>query len=242
MAVVHRLSSTMSDKFNDLFTKHGAASFDKQIYLDVMLGKCGWAFDLDSGVLAFRRPHEEDLQLNVQVLGTESEDSNTWLWGWANASGVPDTLLKAAHELKAFGATANIPELTTPELPFSPKVNSQRIAMIASGVLRAGCTFRAKYPHGALHLLIKDPRYKRSVTRPIPRILRVFPMFLSDHYVTNQRAAFISYLNFYRLNVREEDCCVFAAAGTAPSALLGASTPQQLTAEFDQGNRLINLQ
>lgn len=231
----------VSQRFEDLFTKHGAASFDKQIYLDAMLGKSGWAFDLDSGVLAFRRPHEGDLQLNVQVLGTESEDSHTWLWGWANPSGVPDALLKSANELKAFGATANVPELTTPELPITPEVNPQRIAMVASGVLRAGCTFRAQYPRGALYLLIKDPRYKRSVTRPIPRIARVFPMFLSDHFVADQRAAFISYLRFYRLDVREDGDWVRATSAVAARTLVGVESPQHLEARFDARNRLVAL-
>lgn len=233
---------TASQKFEDLFTRHGAASFDKQIYLDAMLGKSSWAFDLNSGVLAFRRPHEEDLQLNVQVLGTESEDSHTWLWGWANPSSIPDALLKSANELKAFGATANVPELFTPELPITPEVNPQRIAMIACGVQRAGCFFRAPYPRGALYLLIKDPRYKRSVTRPIPRILRVFPMFLSDHHVANPRAALLSYLQFYRLDVREEGRRIIATMKAAARSLLGAEAPQQLVAEFDEQDRLIALE
>ncbi|MFC1464829.1 MAG: DUF6882 domain-containing protein [Candidatus Brachytrichaceae bacterium NZ_4S206] len=230
-----------SQKFEDLFTKHGAASFDKQIYLDAMLGKSSWAFDLNSGVLAFRRPHEEDLQLNVQVLGTESEDSHTWLWGWANPSGIPDALLKSANELKAFGATAGVPELVTPELPITPEMNPLRIAMIGCGVQRAGCFFRAPYPRGALYLLIKDPRYKRSVTRPIPRILRVFPMFLSDHRVANPRAALLSYLQFYHLDVREEGRRIIATMKAAARSLLGAEAPQQLVAEFDEQDRLIAL-
>ncbi|MCS6847728.1 MAG: hypothetical protein RMN52_08445 [Anaerolineae bacterium] len=230
-----------SKQFEDLFTKHGAASFDKQIYLDAMLGKRGWAFDLNSGVLAFRRPHEENLQLNAQVLGTESADSQTWLWGWANPSGIPDALLKSANELKAFGAAAGAPELITPELPITPEVNPQRIAMIGCGVQRAGCFFRAPYPRGALYLLIKDPRYKRSVTRPIPRILRVFPMFLSDYHVANQRAALLSYLQFYRLDVRDEGRHIVAATKATPRTLLGAEAPQQLVAEFDERDRLIAL-
>ncbi|BCX05412.1 MAG: hypothetical protein KatS3mg053_3350 [Candidatus Roseilinea sp.] len=230
-----------SHTFEELFVKHGAASFDKQLYLDAMLGKCGWAFDLNGGILAFRRPHEDDLQLNVQVLGTESEDSQTWLWGWANPSNIPAALLKSANELRAFGAAADVPELTTPELPITPEVNPQRVAMVACGVQRAGCFFRAPYPRGALYLLIKDPRYKRSVTRPILRILRAFPMFLSDYHVANQRAALLGYLQFYRLEVRNEERCIVAATKAAPRGLLGAGAPQQLVAEFDDQDRLIAL-
>jgi hypothetical protein len=233
----------MSDNFDDLFIKHAVASFDKQIYFDAMLGKSGWAFDLNSGVLAFRRPHEEDLQLNVQVIGTESEDSNTWLWAWANMqSHIPDTLLRSALELKALGEAEGIAELTAGELPITPQVNPYRLMLAASGVSRAGCYFSARYPRGALYLLIKDARYKRSVTRPIPRILRVFPMFLSDISIDDQRAAFVHYLHFYRLNVMENGRFVHASSNSAPRTLAGGGTPQQLAAEFDEQNRLVNLQ
>lgn len=232
----------VSQQFEDLFTRHGAASFDKQIYLEAMLGKSGWAFDLNSGVLAFRRPHEEDLQLNVQVLGTESEDSHTWLWGWANPSGIPETLLRSANELKALGATANVPELVTAELPITPRMTPQRIAMVACGVQRAACFFRASYPRGALYLLIKDPRYKRSITRPIPRIARVFPMFLSDYAVADQRTALISYLRFYRLDVQEENRRIVATTRFVSRSLIGTAAPQRLIGEFDEEDRLMSLQ
>ena len=143
--------------FTDLFIKHGAASYDKQIYLRAMYGKTGWGFDLNTGVL------------------------------------------------------------------------------------RANCFFRAPYPRGALYLFIKDPKYKRSVTRPVRRIVRAFPLFLSQHFVADQRAAFMNYLQFYRLNVTEEGNCV-KAAGVVPRSIHGEGTQEQLVAEFDDANRLISLQ
>ncbi|GIV84211.1 MAG: hypothetical protein KatS3mg052_1218 [Candidatus Roseilinea sp.] len=152
-----------SAQFEALFTEHGAASFDKQIYLAAMLRGGGWAFDVSSGILALRRPHEASLRLSVQVLGAESEDSGTWLWGWANRSGIPEALLHAAQALRAFGMQAGVPELVIPELPIGSPAGPQRLAMVGCGAQRADCFFRARYPRGALYLLIKDPRYKRSV-------------------------------------------------------------------------------
>jgi hypothetical protein len=227
--------------FDTLFLRHGAASFDKQIYLQAQFGQAGWAFDLNSGVLAFRRPHEAPLQLAVQVLGTESEDVRTWLWSWANESGMPPTLTASALQLKALGEAEGIRELATPELPITPQVNAQRICLVASGVLRASAYFHAPYPRGALYLLIKDPRYKRSVTRPIRRVVRAFPMFLAEHVVADQRAAFLSYLEFYRLKVTEAGRRV-VATGSAPRTLKGVGVSERLVAEFDQRNRLVRLQ
>jgi len=228
-----------SPAFEELFVRHGAASFDKELYRQAMLGKCGWAFDLNSGVLAFRRPHEGNLQLRVQVLGSASEESNTWLWAWANPSAIPSELLTVAHELRT--AYADVPELSTPELSITAQLNPQRIAMVACGIARAGCTFRATYPRGALYLLIKDPRYKRSVRRPLARILRVFPRFLAHYAVTDQRAALVHYLRFYRLDVREEGRRVIGSRSAAAQPPFGASEPLQVVGEFDAAGRLIYL-
>ncbi len=226
--------------FADLFIKYGAASYDKQIYLRAMHGKTGWGFDLNTGVLAFRRPHEAPLQLSVEVLGSESEDSNTWLWSWANHS-VPPTLTASALQLRQLGDAQGILEFSQAELGITPEINPQRICLVAVGVLHASCFFRAPYPRGALYLLIKDPKYKRSVMHPVRRVVRAFPMFLAKHFVTDQRAAFMHYLQFYHLHVTEEGNRV-RAAGAVPRSIYGEGTPERLAAEFDDANRLVNLQ
>ncbi len=226
--------------FNELFIRHGAASYDKQIYLRAMHGQAGWGFDLNTGILAFRRPHEAPLQLAVEVLGTESEDTNSWLWAWAN-HGVPPTLTASALALKQLGDAQGISEFSQAEQDIAPEVNPQRIGLVAVGVLRASCFFRAPYPRGAMCLLIKDPKYKRSVTRPVRRVVRAFPLFLSRHFVADQRAAFMNYLQFYRLSVTEAGNRVMAA-GASPRSIHGEGTPERLIAEFDDANRLISLQ
>ncbi len=229
----------MSTSFTDLFLKHGAAAYDKQIYLQAQFGQVGWAFDLNTGVLAFRQPHEGPLQLSVQVLGTESEETQTWLWAWANDSAVPPTLTASALQLRQLGEAQGITEFATPELPITPEVNPARISLVASGILRASAYFRAPYPRGAAYLLIKDSKYKRSVTKPIQRVAKAFPLFLSKHFVSDQRAAFLAYLKFYRLDVVEQANEIIASAKTSRGALsLGQ---QQLVTKFDARNRLVSL-
>jgi hypothetical protein len=226
--------------FDDLFLKHGAAAYDKQIYLQAQFGKTGWGFDLNSGVLAFRPPHEQPLQLSVQVIGTESDDTQTWLWAWANDSQIPPDLLTSALQLRQFGEAEHITEFTQSELAITPRVNPACISLVASGILRSSAYFRAPYPRGAMYLLIKDPKYKRSVTRPVARVVKAFPLFLSKHHVADQHAAFMAYLKFYRLRVREEGNSVIAT-GPTPRSLHGAGEPDELVAEFDARNRLTSL-
>lgn len=228
--------------FEDLFIKHGAASFDKQLYLQAMYGKAGWSLDLSTGVLAFRRPHEDPQQLYVQVLGTQSEDSGTWLWGWANVEqSFAAHLLTAAEEVRVFGEREGVRELVQHETPCTAVINGERIAAVASGVCRAGCTFRAAYPHGALHLLVRDPRFKRPVSQPIPRIVRVFPLFLKANPDVPARPALTAYLEFYRLQVDESADRIEAQATAESRNAIGAVAARALTATFDSDGRLSEL-
>ena len=243
-----------SNALTRLFLQHGAASYDKQLYLQAMLGKARWSFALDEGVLAFVQPHQEPLQLSVQLLGTESAETHTWLWAWANPdSGIHTRLLKSSQDLRAFGEREGVPELHTPQLPLSSQINGGRMAAIACGVARAACFFRVAYPGGLLFMLIKDAAYKRSVMHPLRRIAQVFPRFVAQNEVSDARAAFVSYLQFYRLKVEEDAQRVTAVLGFRPSVsasvtfnpatppVLVTHTNQKLVAEFDADHKLIHL-
>jgi hypothetical protein len=224
---------------DDLYIKHGAASFDKQVYFEVMLGKLGWGLDLSTGVIAFRRPHDVPLQLNFQVLGTESEAHKSWLWGWANTTqGFKPELLMTALELKVQGDKLGVPEFNTAEIPLSVAVNGARISAVASGLCRAGCFVRATYPGGALFLLIRDPRFKRPVSQPIQRMLRAFPMFLSDNTIANQREAWLSYCQFYKLAVEDMGARVIARSAAEARTQTGLVLENAIMAEFDDSGRM----
>lgn len=219
--------------FAALYTRHAVASFDKQIYLQAMLGGRPWSFDARRGTLIFEDVHDQQLELAVQVLGTESDEDGSWLWAWANeAAGLPQRMLAAASELRALGEAQAIPELRDGEVRFTPELDAGRIAAVASGVCRAGCSFRAPYPGGAIHMLVKDAKFRRFVTRPLPRIRRVFPMFLSDNRVADARAFYLPYLAFYRLTVESGEGRVVAR--------LGSATP--LIATFDADHQLLRLE
>ncbi len=207
-----------------------------------MLGKAGWGLDFSTGVIGFRRPHEDVLQLNFQVLGTESDDSQTWLWAWANSQqGFKTELLASALELKAYGERFGVPELSAPEIPLSARVNGERLSAVASGLCRAGCTVRAGYPGGRLFLLIRDPRFKRPVTQPIQRMLRAFPMFLAKSGVTDHRGALLAYARYYRLDINESAARIVARTRAVSRTAAGLRLENALVAEFDSAGRMTSL-
>jgi len=66
-----------------LFSVHAASVLERQLRLGTLIGdQHQWTFDMASGRLQFNEQHS----FPVQLLGSESEESNTWLWAWANAA------------------------------------------------------------------------------------------------------------------------------------------------------------
>lgn len=214
-----------------------------------MLGNHAWSFALDEGILTFKLPHEL-LQLSVQAVGTESTDHRTWLWSWANAaSGISPKVLGCAQQVRAHGQGHAIPELIDAEQPLSAFVNGPVLASLAVGLCRAAFYFDVAYAGGVLYVLCKDPRYKRSVTKPLQRIHKVFPLLLRALPVANARAAYQSYLRFYRLHVQVDGNTLIATLPHLMAANTETAQPlplpndhTQLVAHFTLQDQLADLQ
>ena len=77
-----------------------------QQYLD----KFPWEIDMETGIVSFG--DSLDLTFEIQLLGTHSRISNTWLWGWANSSPSRDTwhpsILEAVNSLRRLGGIFDI--------------------------------------------------------------------------------------------------------------------------------------
>jgi len=84
----------------DLLSRHAVASFDKQLHLSELVAEEDWHLDLVSGLLLFC----DRFAWHAQLLGTEAEETHTWLWAWANeTSHIPPYLLQTALQMKALG-------------------------------------------------------------------------------------------------------------------------------------------
>jgi hypothetical protein len=160
-----------------LANRYLAASFDKQLYLANLIGEADWHLDMAAGLLSFGDRH----RWHVQLLGTEANESQTWLWAWANeASGIPTQLLGSALTLRMLGEAQGIPELAEAEVPLN-EVNGHVLAMIGSGVCRADAYYRCPYEGGAAFASCaktlahasgvlstrSDPRDDRSLSRSV---------------------------------------------------------------------------
>ncbi|MFI5843072.1 DUF6882 domain-containing protein [Catenuloplanes sp. NPDC051500] len=166
--------------FEELFNRHVATAFARQLALADHIGERDWQLDLTEGTATFGN----DLRYQVQLLGTESELDRTWLWAWANeGSGIPPALLGLAGWLREYGVANGVPELTEASFPLD-RAQGARLALIASA-LSGRAYYRGPYDGGAVffHLeglpaeIIAPARPERVFT-VVGQILQGFPV---DH-------------------------------------------------------------
>lgn len=217
----------MNPKLSSTFDRHAAATFDKQLFLNDIVGELDWEFSMDTGVLGFGGTH----RWHAQVLGTQSEQSDTWMWGWANEeSTIPDNLLACANSLRKLGDDKGISEMTEARLP-ADELDGHFWAILATGLYKANAYYRGPYEGGAIYLLIKDTQYVQQVDNPLVRLATVFPQAISTYAISNHKHALTGHAEFLGLSVQPQ--------GNA--TVVADSQGKQLSAEFDDQNRLTNL-
>lgn len=191
-----------------------------------MLGDHDWQLDLEAGTIAFNRRHT----FPIQVLGTESEISGTWLWAWANdISPIPSHLLQAANQLRTLGIQEHIPEFSNAELALD-RTQGHQLAMVAIGVGQSSCYYRCAYDGGAAFVLIDAPDIQQHDNGSASRIIEVFNELIST-FTLNHRKAFVAYLKYkeYKLAIKGS---ILEGVGSD-----GAT----IRATFDKYNRLSNI-
>jgi len=216
--------------FGSLYSRYAFASFDKQVHLRELFGQeRTWAFDMNPGTIRF----EGLPPYRVQILGTESDQSKTWLWAWANTeSQIPEQLLDASHLMRRFGEEQQIKALTAAELLITEVVNGFNFSMVASGLYNADAFYRAPYEGGALYLLVKDAGFERSMENPVMRISRIIPAALKKLTIENHRLAVASYLQWYN----------FSLEPPQNGAVVGHSTiGESVTVKFDNKGNYKNI-
>jgi hypothetical protein len=210
---------------DQLFEEHALASYDKQMCLAEVVGERSWHTDLEDGLIVFG----DDISFKLQIIGTHSNYDNTWLWAWANTrSGLPEELLNAAHHLRKYGEQHGIDELVTPKFRLDD-YDGHYLAMIASGLCRADCYYRAPYDEGAAFLIIEDaPAVKAQADLSAHSIIGRFTEFISGWELRHRPAleAYLEYKGYSADCVGDDALRAYTADG------------EDLSVEFDDDGRL----
>ena len=209
----------------ELIERFGGNSFDKQIDLGEVIGENNWNVDMTKGEISFGA----NIVFPIQVLGTFSHSSETWLWSWANSkSGLPQNLTQQAEQLKKYGEDNGIDLLKNSEFDAS-KDDLHLIGLIASGMFNSSGYYIADYGQGSMVVTIKSDKVDKIRKDNHHRILTVFPQLISQ-FEMNHNFALTNYLTAKNYSISEN--------GTK---LIATKNGNTITAEFDEQSRLTKL-
>ncbi len=209
----------------ELLERYGGIALEKQLHLGEIIGDNNWNVDMTAGEISFG----EGLVYPMQVLGTFSHSSETWLWAWANTkSGMPAAIMQQALQLKAYGVENGIELLSIDSFDFA-KHDLHVIGIIASGMFNASGYYIADYGQGTMVVTIKSDHIDNKKKDNHISILTVFPQLISQFEMNHKNAL----LNYFR------------AKGYAVvidgNKLIGSKNDQHITGQFDEQYRLISL-
>jgi hypothetical protein len=209
--------------FTDYLEKYALFSLEKQDKLARIIGENMHELDLDAGVIRFSR----DLAFPFQVLGTESDNTLSWLWAWAEEqTEIPDNLIQMSLQLRDWGVREGIREFTMPSFDLD-RADGNSIAMISTQITMANSYFRDGYEGGAVYLLIFDKSIEHESSFDRAGLFRHLTDLL-PRYELNQQKVLLSYLEMKGLSP--------AAKGTSVTCDL--ETGERVNAEFDEAGNL----
>jgi hypothetical protein len=179
---------TTAPSMQSYLEQYALISLEKHDKLEKLLGEHIYELDLDARVMRF----SNGLEIPYQVLGTESDNTLTWLWAWAEEqTEVPMNLLSSAFKLKDWGEREQIREFSTPSVDLH-LADGHAIALVSTQVCNASSFYRDGYEGGAAFLLLFDERIDSQPSFDRARLFQQFSELISRNEL-NHRNVFLSY-------------------------------------------------
>ncbi len=115
-----------------------------------------WDYDQATKLLAFSNDGVLAVTAEIELIGSLSTQSNTWLWAWANFNMLPNirTRIKAVRN---FGEEKRYPRLTVPKWS-ADEFDGWEMSGIATHILDAHGVYRVPSENGFLFMAITDIR------------------------------------------------------------------------------------
>jgi hypothetical protein len=210
-------------KITEYLERYALVSLEKQEKLVRLIGEHTRELEIDSGTVRF----SSGPAVPFQVLGTESGNTLTWLWAWADEQqDIPEHLLSAAFQLKDWGEKHDVLEFCLPSIDLN-RADGQMISLIASEVCKASCYYRDPYEGGALYVLLFDKDIDAEPPLDLAGLSRNF-LDLISLYEFNHRNALLSYFRMKGLSPVE----------TGSKVICELESGERMSAEFDDSGRL----
>jgi len=145
------------EEFQDYVHESVHASID---FKDALLNQFGigrfkrWSYDLEQGTLVFSNDDDLGVVATIQAAGSISTISNTWLWGWANAS-LPETVTSALQAVRDFGEEQGIQKLTNENWSAS-EADGWEMSAVTNRIIGGKGIYRCPDEKGCFFLILMD--------------------------------------------------------------------------------------
>lgn len=103
-----------------------------------------WYVDFEKETIAFG-----GVEYPMAFIGSEAEESNTWLWGWENINQFSEKVVFFANYVKKLGEKWKLEPLTIAELELTDTFNGHTLSMVACGIFDNFCYYRCPHEGGA---------------------------------------------------------------------------------------------
>ena len=117
-----------------------------------------WDADYDSGVFTMSTGGRPRVAAELQLVGSFSKKSNSWLWSWANEQNEPH-LFSEIVRLKALGEVRGIRQLLEPYHESVDETHCWELTSLACHLLGFEACYRAPMDHRYLFMLLKNLRW-----------------------------------------------------------------------------------
>ena len=116
-----------------------------------------WDYDQETGLLVFSNDGIASIIAEIEMIGSVSTKTDTWLWSWANFHFL-ENIRSRITAVRDFGEKAGFPHLTVPKWPADEGLGWEASA-IATHVLDAKGVYRVPTENGFLFMAITTVRY-----------------------------------------------------------------------------------
>lgn len=155
--------SIHTDDFQQVFSASvGWALATQMAASEHVVKQQDWNVDFDECKITFGQD-----AYPIQLIGSEDTQSNTWLWGWANPSELPNEIFSLARGLQQWGVSQGPTEMRQDELTLDNRINGHTLSMIAISLSEVPvCYYRCVHRGGAVFVAISE--VPNAVFAPIP--------------------------------------------------------------------------
>ena len=136
----------VESKNQKLADEYGFGSFER------------WDIDQEIGELVFSDPGHPKLVCSVTMLGSFSDQSGTWMWGWANPS-LLEPLTRDTNALREYGEENEIEDLKVEKTPATDG-EAWALSALACRILGGLGLYCGPTGNGFVVMMLKD--IKRS--------------------------------------------------------------------------------